>query len=31
MTKDMLLQRLLAIILMAVAITFILDGLSSRY
>lgn len=31
MTKDMLLQRLLAIILMAVAITFILDGLSLRY
>ena len=31
MTKDMLLQRLLAIILMAVAITFILDGLSLRH
>lgn len=31
MTKDMLLQRLLAIILIAVAITFILDGLSLRY
>jgi uncharacterized membrane protein YfcA len=30
MMKDVLLQRLLAIILMAVAITFILDGLSLR-
>ncbi|HEY6757744.1 MAG TPA: sulfite exporter TauE/SafE family protein [Nitrososphaera sp.] len=30
-TNEMLLQRLLGIILMAVAITFILDGLSSRY
>jgi uncharacterized protein len=30
-TKEVLLQRLLGIILMAVAITFILDGLSSRY
>jgi hypothetical protein len=30
MIKDVLLQRLLAIILMAVAITFILDGLSLR-
>jgi uncharacterized membrane protein YfcA len=30
MTKDVLLQRLLAFILMAVAITFILDGLSLR-
>jgi uncharacterized membrane protein YfcA len=28
MTKDILLQRLLAIILLAVAVTFILDGLS---
>lgn len=31
MTKDLLLQRLLAIILMSVAVTFILDGLSLRY
>jgi uncharacterized membrane protein YfcA len=31
MTKDMLLQRLLAIVLLAVAITLILDGLSIRY
>jgi uncharacterized membrane protein YfcA len=31
MTKDMLLQRLLAIVLLAVAITLIFDGLSSRY
>ena len=31
MTKEMLLQRLLAIVLLAVAITLILDGLSIRY
>jgi uncharacterized membrane protein YfcA len=31
MTKDMLLRRLLAIVLLAVAITLILDGLSIRY
>ena len=31
MTKDMLLQRLLAIVLLAVAITLILDGLSLRH
>jgi uncharacterized membrane protein YfcA len=30
-TKEVQLQRLLGIVLMAVAITFILDGLSSRY
>jgi uncharacterized membrane protein YfcA len=30
MTKDVLLQRLLAILLIALAVTFILDGLSSR-
>jgi uncharacterized membrane protein YfcA len=30
-TKEVLLQRLLGIILMAVAITFILDGLSLRF
>jgi uncharacterized protein len=31
MTKEMLLQRLLAVILMTVAIIFILDGLNLRY
>ena len=30
-TKDVLLQRLLAVVLMAVAIVFILDGLNLRY
>jgi uncharacterized membrane protein YfcA len=30
-TNEVLLQRLLGIILIAVAITFFLDGLSSRY